>query len=152
MRSNSLFIPKNLKKELLELTISSYTEICGVLIGYKANKSNFYLTDIIKDDNSFYSTYNSVTRNTESLYPLINEIVKSKHKEVDFIGDWHSHPKSSCNYSNIDYISMLQMLKDPDYFFLSEIILLITNQSKEMKAYLFTYLKINPIEMEIEIT
>ena len=70
---------------------------------------------------------------------------------MDFIGDWHSHPKSSCKYSQMDYNSMKKMLNDTDYYFIDELILLITNQFQKMRAFLFTHLHDGPLNMKIKI-
>lgn len=135
---------------LFKYTLSADNEICGVLIGYKEDKTKYYLTNIIKDDNPLYSSFYKIIRNTESLYPLINDLVKSTDKRVDFIGDWHSHPKGSCQYSQKDYKSMIKMLNDTDYYFLDELILLITNQFQRMRAYLFTHLDDAPLNIKIK--
>ena len=152
MEKQTFFIPTILKKLLFKFTLSTNNEICGVLIGYKEDKAKYYLTNIIKDDNPLYSSIYKIIRNTESLYPLINDLVKSTDKCVDFIGDWHSHPKGSCQYSVKDYKSMIKMLNDTDYYFLDELILLITNQFQKMKAFLFTHLNDKPLTMKIKIT
>ena len=124
-------------------------EECGILIGKKIEEHTFTITNVIHDENPIDQTLFGITRNTNKMYQPINKIVEQSDDNIDFIGDWHSHPNWSCMYSLIDYKSIQIMLKDPDYFFLDEIILIIVKPPNEFAAYLFIRGEQTPITMEI---
>ncbi|MHA1378650.1 MAG: Mov34/MPN/PAD-1 family protein [Candidatus Helarchaeota archaeon] len=150
MTKQQLVIPMQIREDLWEKASINVNEICGVLIGKKLNKQKFQITHAVFDDKSINPSPFSVTRNTKNLYPLVKEIVEnSKENEIDYIGDWHSHPNSTCKYSYIDYNSMKSILSDPDYYFLEEVILIIISPPKNIKSYLFHNTMIKPIEMII---
>ncbi|WP_457559515.1 Mov34/MPN/PAD-1 family protein [Candidatus Harpocratesius sp.] len=137
MNQPTLFISKSNLSKLFRYTRISKNEVCGVLIGYKIKHNLFQITDIIFDSDSYNQSPFSIIRNTSSLYSKIQDLVRNTEKNVDYIGDWHSHPKGSCKYSQIDYKSMNDMLRDEKYNFLNEIILIITNQNLRIKSYIF---------------
>jgi len=147
-----LMISKKKKKKMLELASQNQNEICGVLIGKKISDTIISISEIINDDKSLNPTPFSVTRNTRSLYPYVKVIVdKLLEERVDFLGDWHSHPNGSANLSETDKNTLIEMLADPDYFFLNSIVLIIVSPPKDVKSYLFKRGVDNPKVMTIII-
>ncbi|QEE15276.1 Mov34/MPN/PAD-1 family protein [Promethearchaeum syntrophicum] len=124
-------------------------ENCGALIGKQIDSTLFRVTNYVKDDKPIFQSRFNIQRNTNNLYHLINEIVKKKEEEVDYIGEWHSHPNSSCIYSQIDFLTMNMMINDPDYSFLNEIILFIVGKNRCMNAFLFSKSRNRPISLKI---
>ena len=147
-----LKICRDLVDQLFSYALNKETEICGILIGRKIDELNFLITHIVYDNNPISQNRYSVIRNTINLHPKVKNITENWRSErVDFIGDWHSHLNHSTNYSSKDFDSMKKMLKDRDYSFLNEIILLIISVPKMIKAYLFSRTDENPENMEIVI-
>lgn len=145
-----LEISKFLVNKLLNFSSKTYNEVCGVLIGKEIKYNHIIITNVILDKNSLNASRFSVTRNTKGLYPNVKEIVRnSVYNDVDFIGDWHSHPYGSGLYSSIDYYSMNAMLNDPDYYFLNSNVLIIVCPPNKISSYLFQRDDIKPIKMKI---
>ncbi len=144
-----LEISKFLVNKLLDFSSKTNNEVCGVLIGKEIKYNHIIITDVILDKNSLNASRFSVTRNTKGLYPNVKEIVEySVYDNVDFIGDWHSHPYGSSLYSSIDYYSMITMLKDPDYYFLNSIVLIIVCPPNKINSFLFQRDKKKPQKIE----
>ena len=153
MKSNYLIeISEDLVNLMLEFSNKTLDEVCGILIGKEKNPKHIMITNILPDKNALNASKFAVTRNTKSLYPEVKDIVeKSLISNVDFIGDWHSHPSGSLMYSSIDYYSMNTMLKDPDYNFLNSIVLIIVCPPNKIGSYLFRRENAKPIKMKILI-
>ena len=151
MKSNYLIeISEDLVNLMLEFSNKTLDEVCGILIGKEKTPKHIIITNILPDKNALNASKFAVTRNTKSLYPEVKDIVeKSLISNVDFIGDWHSHPSGSLMYSSIDYYSMNTMLKDPDYCFLNSIVLIIVCPPNKISSYLFPRDKTKPIKMKI---
>jgi len=133
-----LEISNELVKKMLDFSSKPKNEVCGVLIGKEKKPNHLFITNIILDKNSLNISRFSVTRNTKGLYPRVKYTVEiSTVNDVDFIGDWHSHPNSTTMYSYIDYHSMMAMLNDPDYYFLDSIVLIIVSSPNKISSYLF---------------
>ena len=145
-----LEISENLVNIMLEFSSKTTEEVCGILIGKEKKSKHILITNILPDKNALNQSPFAITRNTKILYPEVKDIVeKSSISNVDFIGDWHSHPNGSLMYSSIDYYSMNTMLIDPDYYFLKSIVLIIVCPPNEFCSYLFKRDQKKPIKMEI---
>lgn len=150
LRKYILEIPIRIKQELCEYASNFSHEVCGILIGKIISKNRYLITHSIIDKDAINPTQFSVTRNTKQLYPLVKEIVENSNDgNIDFIGDWHSHPLTNCEYSIIDYYAMQMMLNDPDYYFLEGIILAIVCPTAMFCANLFLRGKKKPYKMLI---
>ena len=143
-------ISENLVNTMLEFSTKTTDEVCGILIGKEKKPKYIMITNILPDKNALNASAFAITRNTKNLYPEVKDIVeKSPISNVDFIGDWHSHPNGSLMYSSIDYYSMNTMLKDPDYYFLKSIVLIIVCPPNKIKSYLFQRDDTKPVKMKI---
>jgi len=150
MKPFIISIPQKIRKELFGYTSKTSNEVCGVLIGKKVKRRKYLITSVIYDNSPISPSPYRVTRNTKNIFPDVNaDVINSKHNEVDYIGDWHSHPNSFSKYSIIDKMTMISMLSDPDYYFLEDIVLMIVKPPNTIRAFLFFRNKNNPIEMMI---
>ncbi len=146
-----LCIPKSEINKIFNILKGKPNESCGVLIGKKLNKQKYSLTNIIHDNKPIDPSKFGVTRNTKNVYPYVNAIVENSEDDIDYIGEWHSHLNGNCNYSNIDLISMRELMRDPDYKFPVFLILIILKFPDQIKAYLFKKQAYQPKNMEINI-
>lgn len=153
MKSKYLIeISENLVNIMWEFSSNTTDEVCGILIGKEKKPKHIIVTNVLPDRNALNASAFAITRNTRNLYPEVKDIVeKSPISNVDFIGDWHSHPNGSLMYSSIDYYSMNTMLKDPDYCFLNSIVLIIVCPPNKISSYLFPRDEKKPIKMKILI-
>ncbi len=144
----TLEIPLKLKQEIWRAAGKTRNEVCGVLIGKQVKDGYYNVTHVVVDDKAINPSPAGVTRNTRNLYRKIKQIVECTDVgEIDYIGDWHSHPAFSCHYSGTDDWAMRAMLVDPDYSFLESIILVIVRPSSEMRAFLYKRHSKNPDAM-----
>ena len=146
-----LSIPKNEINSIFKLTKGKSNESCGVLIGKRLNKYEFFLKHIVYDDKPINPSKSAITRNTRNVYPYVKTIVENSTEDIDYIGEWHSHLYGYCRYSNIDLISMRELMKDPDYKFPIFLILIILKFPNKIKAFLFKKKEYLPLEMNLNI-
>lgn len=151
MKKYSIEISKKNLELLFLYANSSSKEVCGVLIGKKIKRYKFQITHIVFDSDSYDQSSFGVIRNTSSLYPKVRELIQIVDNNIDYIGDWHSHVKSSCGYSFKDYCSMCSLLKNQDYNFLDEIFLIIINQYMKIRVFVFMRQKRKPVDTKLII-
>lgn len=117
-------------------------EYGGVLLGKKQN-GNYIITDIIYNNNIILSRSRFI-RNIVDVKDIMRKCIIKSNYEVDYIGEWHTHPGSSSLYSNIDKRAMIELNKD-----FSELILLIKGENK-ISAYMFTVNHIEELKINIK--
>ncbi len=141
-----LIVPKNEIIKIFKLIKGKSNESCGVLIGYRRNKYEFFLTHIIHDDKPINPSKSGISRNTRNVYPYVKNVVENSTEDIDYIGEWHSHLYGNCRCSNIDSKSMKELMEDPDYKFPVFLILIILKFPDKIKAFLIkknVYLQLN---------
>lgn len=118
-------------------------EFGGVLLG-KKQKGNYIITDIIYNCNNIILRRARFIRNIADVKDIMRKFIIKSNYEIDYIGEWHTHPGSSSLYSNIDKRAMFDLNKD-----FSELILLIKGENK-ISAYLFTVNHIEELKINVK--
>ena len=72
------------------------------------------VTHIIEDLNPNSRSQFSVERITNHIFTQMKEI-KKEHPNLDYIGEWHTHPKGPKQGSFLDHLSMMEMIDNPDF-------------------------------------
>jgi len=102
-------------------------ERAGILIGKKSKFSDqiqIKVTHIIEDLNPDFSSPYSVERITNHIYTQMEKI-KKEHPDLDYIGEWHTHPNGLKQGSFLDHLSMFEMIENPAFGNIFWVILLI---------------------------
>ncbi|MDI7218769.1 Mov34/MPN/PAD-1 family protein [Leptospira santarosai] len=88
-------------------------ETGGILIGYVDQKlKSIYIVDFLLAPNDSVSSPNGFTRGTVGLSEKLTNIMERTNHIVDYIGEWHSHPKgASAKPSDIDLQQMSQFIE-----------------------------------------
>ncbi len=119
--------------------ISKNREIGGILVGAKRNKI-FIVTHCIVDYNPPKASCSSLVISTSNIYKELSYLI-NKYKKIDYVGEWHTHPKGCCNLSKIDYETTISMLNERNYGNFTELIQIIcyeTNKKRmKLKGYIF---------------
>jgi len=118
--------------------ISKEVEIGGFLVGLKKKRS-FLVTHCLVDYNPTAANRYGVVISTKNLYKKLQFLVNT-YTNIDYIGEWHTHPKGCCNLSKIDYKTMLSMLNKPVYGNFSELIHIICSETSEKRICLNGYI------------
>jgi len=117
-------------------------EVGGILLG-KRSKDDFIVTNIVFNFSRESLKRNKYIRNILNLTEIISELIKDSNYEIDYIGEWHTHPNMSTKFSSIDKKAMVELNED-----FPELILLIKGKNI-ISGYLFA--TNNNSELEINI-
>ncbi len=126
-------------------------ERAGILMGNKKefpDQIQIKVTHIIEDLNTNFRTPLSVERITNHIYTQMEEI-KREHPDLDYIGEWHTHPNGSKQASFLDHLSMLEMIDNPNFGKILWVVLLIFVPKSPPVGYY--YEKENIISITINI-
>lgn len=102
-------------------------ERAGILMGKKKefpDQIQIKVTHIIEDLNPNFRSPFSVERITNHVYIQMEEI-KKEHSNLDYIGEWHTHPNGPKQGSFLDHLSMLEMIDNPNFGRIFWVVLLI---------------------------
>lgn len=84
-------------------------ETGGVLVGsYRSDNRTIFIKVIIQPD-IIESTSQCFVRNSEYINKKIEELYKETNGEAVYIGEWHSHPDGTTNYSSTDLNAMKEI-------------------------------------------
>lgn len=96
-------------KIMKELNDASPKETGGILLGNINLKDKIiYVTDMYMPEDSTGTPY-LFTKGSEGTKELLEEIISSTGNMLIYVGDWHSHPKSSVAMSKIDSRSLAEL-------------------------------------------
>ena len=99
---SELWISRKVLQHIHASAIASHpNEAGGVLIGWSAGKQKV-ITGMIDGGPASSSSPSSFLPEHEWQVRLLREIFRHTSGDLDYLGDWHSHPCSSPNLSSVD--------------------------------------------------
>lgn len=122
----SLCIDDDLLQRLAEHGKCHYPkEFGGLLIGrYSDNKKEVSIEETLLPK-LFSSSRYSFERQTADLKQILEEMFQQK-PSLYYVGEWHTHPDSAAVPSNTDFQAMNAIVRSPDVFIKSPVLLIIT--------------------------
>ncbi len=109
--NSAIHISKSVLKRIEEETKFHYPkEFGGVFIGYKSDL-HFIITDILIPD-QYKNGQTIFIREPGTLNERLSEIHKMTNGEIEYLGEWHSHPNGPTTPSSIDINAMEIIAKD----------------------------------------
>ncbi|MHA1221700.1 MAG: Mov34/MPN/PAD-1 family protein [Candidatus Heimdallarchaeaceae archaeon] len=133
-------IAESAKKVLINAyLISKEREIGGFLVGMKTKKGSFLVTHCIVDYNPIEANRTTIVISTRKLYEELQVLVNT-YKSIDYIGEWHTHPKGYVKLSKIDCETMKTMINNSIYGNYVELVQIICTETQEEKIYLGGYI------------
>jgi len=130
-------ISKSLLTELVKISKSSIVEECGIFLGYN-DDSKFEIKNTVQDKINQFGTGSSTIRQTKNIYDEYQEII-NKDNSIDYIGEWHTHPKGKVSPSYYDNIAMKFLLNHPKYSYTKELILGIINSKEGLRIFRYRH-------------
>lgn len=87
------------------------SEYGGVMVGgYSDNRKSIYITDVLVPNK-----YSNSSISFQADHSEINKEIERLHDKtggsIMYLGDWHSHPEMSNDYSNVDFKSIERQAK-----------------------------------------
>jgi len=109
--NSAVHISKSVLKRIEEETKFHYpNEFGGVFIGYKSNLQ-FIITDILIPD-QYKNGQTIFIREPGTLNERLSEIHKMTNGEIEYLGEWHSHPNGPTTPSRTDINAMQEIATD----------------------------------------
>jgi len=109
--NSAIHISKSVLNRIEEETKFHYPkEFGGVFIGYKADL-HFIITDILIPD-QYKNGQTIFIREPGTLNERLSEIHRITNGEIQYLGEWHSHPNGPTTPSRTDINAMQEIAKD----------------------------------------
>ena len=108
-------------------SVDSYpNETGGFLVGKYDNNHHAHISDLVQPTSVKSNPY-SFERNTDGMKKIWDELYE---QGLIYLGEWHTHPSGSCNYSQTDLEAMRSIANCKDVK-IRRPILLIASVSKQ---------------------
>ncbi len=99
--------------QIKELSSKHYPkEFGGVLLGSYLSDNHTLLITQILETSEYKNSQTMFTRESEKLNQKIKDIHQKTDGNVVYVGEWHTHPNSSPDYSQTDFLAMKSIAND----------------------------------------
>lgn len=143
-----VLISQGLLEQIYHSSMTQYPkEFGGIVSGIRLNNI-WTIIDFqvpLKYDNST----NGFTRDAGTLNIYLESAFNESRGQVEYLGEWHSHPNGTTKYSDNDRKSMMEIAEDINIKNDSPLLLIIGNSKKSFKYSLFQYIEGNLLEHKI---
>jgi integrative and conjugative element protein (TIGR02256 family) len=111
-------------------------EFGGILFGIRG-VSQLIVVDMIPAV-KYRSNSNTFIRNADELNKQLFELYTLSNGQLEYLGEWHSHPNGSAKYSLNDKNTMLKIASDIGVGFVNPILLIfsVSKHNTHAKAYM----------------
>lgn len=108
---SKVLISNQLLERMYEVASEYYpNEFGGILSGFR--EGNKVVVVDFETPSKIENSGNKFVRHSDNLNVYLSNIYRSSEGILEYIGEWHSHPGSSAQYSLNDEQSMIQISKD----------------------------------------
>ncbi len=107
-----LVIKRDIYEEIINKSKENKVEIGGILIGYKLEGINEYRITEVTFPFENDECYPTLFIRKDKKHNSVLKRVHKKDNSLTYIGDWHSHPMSSSNPSDLDLSTYIDHTKN----------------------------------------
>lgn len=112
-------------------------EFGGFLVGkYSSDFKSVEITDVILPK-KYKSTPTLFLRSTDGLEGIFEKLFIEKHQY--YIGEWHTHPNGSSNYSGTDLNAMIETVNCETVQIKNPLLLILSITKSDIKDFTFYY-------------
>ncbi len=132
-----LVIEDKLIKKMSSIAIGHYpNEYGGFLVGnYSSSRKSLTITDCILPTK--YKSHQFIfERSTDGIEKRLNELFSCENKQY-YVGEWHTHPNGSTNYSSTDLNAMINIANNDSIRIKNPILLIISINKEKMSGFDF---------------
>ena len=135
-----VLLPQSLLNALFAVVKQHYPlEFGGIFTGCKFN--NIYLIVDFAIPESFKSTGSNFTRETEDLNKYLKDIYDVSNGKIEYLGEWHSHPDGSTQFSAKDQQSMREIAEEAETKNEYPLLFIIGISQNNNAAEMYRYIK-----------
>jgi len=135
-KESRVFLSNQLLERVYEVASEHYPkEFGGIFTGFR-NEKDVTIVDF-EIPSKFESSDHQFVRHTESLNEYLKGIYERSSGRMEYLGEWHSHPNGSADYSSNDLKSMLNISRDPKVKIKTPILMILslTRRANSYKLY-----------------
>lgn len=134
----NLTIQEDLIEKMGAIALKHFpNEFGGFLVGkYSSDFKSVEITDIILPK-KYKSTLTLFLRSTDGLEGVFEKLFTEKHQY--YIGEWHTHPNGSSNYSGTDLNAMIETVNCETVQIKNPLLLILSITKSELKDFTFYY-------------
>jgi len=152
------------KKIIIELPISIYqsfgfskiktnsyslkNERCGIVVGTRIDYEKINITHLIEDKTPLLQNPFQVLRVTSHIYPELIRLIEN-NGNIDYLGEWHTHPNGPICASWIDHSTMKEMVNNLEFGDLKWVILMIFLPDQKIVSYYYENNNYSKIECNL---
>lgn len=128
----SLKIDDKLLKCMYSKALNAYpNEVGGILAGRYESKNSAVVERIVMPP-KISGTPLEFIRDTAGLEELWSKL---KNEGIEYLGEWHTHPNGSSNYSRTDLHAMNEIVRDEYVSILNPILLILSLDRTKIKGH-----------------
>ena len=134
----NLYIEEDLIEEIGAIALKHYpNEFGGFLVGkYSSDFKSVEITDVILPK-KYKSTPTLFLRSTDGLEGVFQKLFEEKQEY--YIGEWHTHPNGSSNYSTTDLDAMIENANCETVQIKNPVLLILNITKSEVSDSTFYY-------------
>lgn len=128
----SLKIDDKMLEYMSSRALDAYPNEVGGMLAGRYESKNSTVVECIVMPKEISGTLNEFIRDTTGLEKLW---VRLKNEGLEYLGEWHTHPNGSSNYSPADLTAMSEIAKDEYVSILNPILLILSLDSRRIKEH-----------------
>ncbi|MCO5259728.1 MAG: Mov34/MPN/PAD-1 family protein [Crocinitomicaceae bacterium] len=134
----NLYIEEDLIEEIGAIALKHYpNEFGGFLVGkYSSDFKSVEITDVILPK-KYKSTPTLFLRSTDGLEGVFQKLFEEKQQY--YIGEWHTHPNGSSNYSTTDLDAMIENANCETVQIKNPVLLILSITKSAVRDFTFYY-------------
>lgn len=137
-RNLSLKISQDILDEMYSKALASFpNETGGMFAGHISEDGHEAIVELLVVPSKTESTYASFVRETDGMEQMWREL---SEQGLTYLGEWHTHPKGTTQYSNTDYQAMVGIANDKNVALATPLLFIISLSESgitDSKAYLY---------------
>jgi len=135
-RDQVVLMSCELLEQMYHLSMTQYPkEFGGILSGIQLN--DVWTIVDFQPPKKYQNSATGFTRDAGSLNIYLESAFDQSKGQIEYLGEWHSHPDGSTKYSFNDRKSMIEIADDAKIKNDSPLLLIIGNSKKDFKYSLF---------------
>jgi len=118
--------------------VSKQREIGGFFFFFK-RRDSFLVTHCLVDYKPINTSKYNLEISSKNLYEKLQFLI-NKYKNIDYLGEWHTHPSGYSMLSNLDIQTIAAMINNSTYGGFAELIHIICYETSDKNVHLKGYI------------
>lgn len=146
--SQVVLMSAELLEQIYRSSMTEYpNEFGGILAGIRLG--NIWTIVDFQEPTKYQNSSVSFTRDASSLNVYLQKVFEESTGQIEYLGEWHSHPDGSTKWSNNDRVSMIEIAEDVNIKVENPLLLVIGNSKRNFSYSLFQCIQGNLIKHKL---